>query len=374
MSSEVHPLRLVVKALILFILVNIVYGLVDPSLGGISAYNTLFPGRVRFPFGNASNPYTVTVDDLEVMTASHAISAPKKSNEYRVVVIGDSSVWGETSSVRETITEQWNKLDIQCNDQSIEFYNLGYPHPSVVKDMIILDKAMEYEPDLIIWFVTLNSIVPRRLNPFIAANSERTMQVFDEHDLSFSHEEELARRQTSFYDKTLIGRRSELARMLKLQVLGLVWTATGQDRGALLRKPDLDPDVKASYSYRGWESGVNLEKKMLFEILRAGQDIAESTPVLLINEPIYIATGQNKDIRYNIVYPRWAFDRYRVALSAAAQQENWNYLDLWDAVPARYFSDTGLHVSATGERMLIKKINPLLRTIACPSSEEKKTE
>jgi hypothetical protein len=105
---------------------------------------------------------------------------------------------------------------------------------------------------------------------------------------------------------------------------------------------------------------------MLFNALSAGLSMADPVPVLIVNEPIYIAAGRNSDIRYNDFYPRWAFDQYRERLTAKAEESQWNYLDLWDAVPASFFSDTSLHVSAAGERLLIQQIDPALQKIACP--------
>jgi hypothetical protein len=366
MKSEIHPFRVLAKALILFLLINIIYALVNPSLGGVSAYNHLIPGRVRFPFGSATDPYVVMVDDLDVMTASHIISAAKKPDEYRVVLIGDSSVWGEKISAHDSISEQWNSLKMECNGRQIKFYNLGYPHPSVIKDLIVLDKAREYDPDLIVWFVTLNTLMPRRLSPFIAANNEEAAKVLNTYKIPYSREDELALQTPSFLEKTLVGKRSELARSIKLQALGLLWMATNQDKRTSLAIPALPPDVDDDPRFRGLAPGANLGNKMVFNALEAGHDIAGSIPILIVNEPIYVASGQNSDIRYNDVYPRWAYDQYRQAMSAEAQKLQWNYLDLWNVVPAADFSDTSFHVSARGERDLIQNINPNLREIACP--------
>ena len=103
MKTEVHPLRLVIKALLLFVAVNIVYALVGPPVHELSAYNFLFPGRVRLPFGDFADPYVVMIDDVDAMFASHAISRKKDVTEYRVVLIGDSSVWGEGIPAGESI-------------------------------------------------------------------------------------------------------------------------------------------------------------------------------------------------------------------------------------------------------------------------------
>lgn len=366
MKSEVRPLWVLGKALLLFLVVNIVFAWINPSLGAVSAYNVILPGRVRFPFGGGEDPYFVMVDNLDVMTASHVISSPKAEDEYRVVIIGDSSVWGENSSARESISEQWNDLQLQCDGRQIKFYNLGYPHPSVIKDLIILDKAMEYQPDMVVWFVTLNTLIPRRLSPFLAENSQRATKVLETYDIPFSHEEALALERPSFYGRTLMGRRSDLARFMKLQALGLLWAATGKDQMESVETPSLSPDVKEDPRYRGREPGSDLRGMMLFSALSAGHEMAKSVPIVIVNEPIYVASGKNSDIRYNDAYPRWAYDQYRQALAEEAQHAGWNYLDLWNAVPVHLFSDTVLHVSSEGERVLIQQINPHVQKLACP--------
>jgi len=49
----------------------------------------------------------------------------------------------------------------------------------------------------------------------------------------------------------------------------------------------------------------------------------------------------------------------------AANNAGWDYLDLWDAVHPEYFLDTGLHLSAEGERLLIEQVTPVLEKTAC---------
>jgi len=366
MKTEIHPLRIVVKALSLFVIVNILYAVIDPPLYEISVYNTLFPGRVRMPFGDDGGPYAVMVDDVDVMFASHAISASKAPKEYRVALIGDSSIWGENLTAEVSLSEQWNKSNIQCGAWAIKVYNLGYPHPSVIKDLIVLDKAMEYDPDLIIWFVTLNTLIPRRLSPFLVANYERTTRVLDAYDIPFRHEDKLLANEPSFFDKTLIGERSHLARLIKLQTLGMIWTATDADTSTPIKGGStISPDVANNMRYRGINPNSSLKEKMLFNALAAGHDIAGSIPVLIVNEPMFIASGANSDVRYNDGYPRWAYDQYREAIAVASQNAQWKYLDLWDFIPPEYFPDSPLHLSVEGESLLIEQINPTLQTLAC---------
>ena len=365
MKSEINTVRILVKALCLFVAVNILYALIDPQVSNVSGYNVVFPGRTRLPFGISHDPYTVMVDDLDALFASHAISARKRAKEYRVALVGDSSVWGEDMGAYETISEQWNRLNVQCEGRTIKTYNLGYPHPSVIKDLVIMDKAVEFDLDLIIWFVTLNTLSSQRINPFLVANHERAANVLDTYDIPFTLSEALRKNESSFYEKTLIGERSILARQIKLQMLGIIWTATGADTNTLAEDDLPDLTVSEDPRYRGMQPSEDIRNILLSSALTAGYDIADPVPVLIVNEPIFIADEADVMVRYNAVYPRWAYDQYRDVIATQAYDAQWNYLDLWDVVPPEYFSDTGLHLSVDGERVLIQKINPTLQSIAC---------
>ena len=364
MKSKVNPFRVLIKALCLFVIINIVYGLVNPQDFIVSGYNVLFPGRTRLPFVGSGDPYSVAVDDLDTLFASHAISARKGAKEYRVVVIGDSSVWGEGLGAYEVMTEQWNKLNIRCGDKVIKSYDLGYPHPSAIKDLMILNKATEYEPDLIVWFVTLNTLMSQRINPFLVANHEQAVQVLDKYGIVLQGGEQLED-QPGFYEKTLISQRSNLARRIKLEMLGIIWSATHSDTDVLAENDRPDLSVSDDLHYRGLQPSDDISDMLLFNALAASSDMAGPVPVLIVNEPIFITSGKNSVVRYNAVYPRWVYDQYREYLAAQARHASWNYLDLWNAIPPTYFSDAGLHRSVEGERLLIQQINPALQAIGC---------
>lgn len=364
MISGISPLRVLVKALCLFVALNIVYAIVNPQGAKVSGYNVVFPGRTRLPFGIGGDPYTVTVDQVDAMFASHLIAAPKDPQEYRVALIGDSSIWGEELSAYEVISEQWNKTDSQCGDVTIKVYNLGYPHPSVLKDLVILDKAVEYDPDLIVWFVTLNSLVSQRINPFLVGNRERAAKILTTYEIGFQQSAKFER-ESNFYEKTLLGQRSNLARRIKLEMLGVVWSATGLDTNSLI--PDEPPNYEFSTDsrYRGLKPTDDVKPMLLLDALAAGDAIADPIDVLVVNEPIFVATQERSSVRYNTVYPRWVYDQYRQYMAAESQNAQWNYLDLWSAVPPQYFSDAGLHLTAEGERSLVQQINPAIQSIAC---------
>jgi hypothetical protein len=353
------------KALTLFVLLNVLYGVVQPRVADVSVYNRLIPGLERMPFGVSSDPYTLTVDNADAMFAAHAISAAKPADEFRVAVVGDSSVWGEGLSVNETLTGQWNRLGLVCGGRSMRFYNLGYPHPSILKDLIFMQETQTRQPDAVVWLITLNTLMNQsRLHPFIRENRVRALQIMDAYQIPFAPRAELEKFPPTFYDETLMGQREFLARWLRLQALGVVRSAAGTD---MVVEPgsfeSLPHDVKKNPNYRDLTPGTDLRPQLLLEALAAGYDLAGDVPLVLVNEPIFVANGQNSEIRYNDLYPRWAYDQYRELV--AAQAAAWNYLDLWNAVPPENFTDSPMHVNAQGERLLAETITPALLASAC---------
>ncbi len=73
MNATVRPLAVFFKALALFVLVNVLYGLVQPRVADVYAYNRFIPGLERMPFGVSTDPYTLTVDNADAMGGMQGI-------------------------------------------------------------------------------------------------------------------------------------------------------------------------------------------------------------------------------------------------------------------------------------------------------------
>jgi hypothetical protein len=87
--------------------------------------------------------------------------------------------------------------------------------------------------------------------------------------------------------------------------------------------------------------------------------------VLVVNEPMLISSGLNSGLRYNFFYPRWAYDQYRDLMTAHAGQGGWNYLDLWDLVPAGEFTNSAIHLTPAGEAMLARRVRQAILQQPC---------
>ena len=354
--------RILLKALLLFAVVNVAFAAVRPleALGRLSLYNTLFPGRARLPYGEVpAEDYNLTLNNLPAMLAAHELARPKAADEFRVLLIGDSGTWGWFLDNRDTLAGQLNALGMRSADgRRVVVYNLGYPVMSLTKDLLLLDLALEQDADLVLWPVTLQSFARGRQldHPLLQQNAGPVRDLIARYDLALDPFDSRFVIRTRL-DETLVARRRDLADLLRLQALGLAWAATGIDQAIPadipLRQSDLDAD-------ESWldvaEARPLTGDDLTFDVLRAGLARAGDVPVGLINEPIYVSDGANSDLRYNSFYPRWAYDDYRAQLAALAAAEGWRYLDLWDAIPPDAFTDTPVHLTPAGTRLLAEML------------------
>jgi hypothetical protein len=110
-------------------------------------------------------------------------------------------------------------------------------------------------------------------------------------------------------------------------------------------------------------------RSLAFDLIEAGHEIAGDVPLLQVNEPIFISDGQNSDLRYNLWYPRWAYDQYRGLYQSIADKHEWHYLDLWDRIEAAEFTDSPVHLTPAGSRQLAQELSQMIMSIANNSED-----
>jgi hypothetical protein len=364
--------RVIVKAAALFVLVNIGFAITDPvpTLGKISLYNTLVPGRARLPYGENDAAYNLSLNSIEAMLSSHEINR-MNPHAYNVWVFGDSSVWGILLDNPETLTGQINAANVQIDGRPVRAYNLAHPILSVTKDLMLIEQARALgQPDLIVWLLTLDSLPYRDqlAPPLVAQNPVRVRDLIRTSGLPLHpNNPQLADR--TFFDYTLVGQRRALADWLRLQMFGIAWANTGIDQVYGDYTPRAN-DFERDFSWNAYSSPSEIFPTVLaFEVLGAAHTAARGVPILLVNEPIFIADGANSDIRYNAWYPRWAYDQWRALLAQQAELHGWRLLDLWDAIPPREFTDSPVHLTPSGTRQLSVEITSAIMEYADSTGE-----
>lgn len=362
MMSDVKVWRMLLKTMILFALINfILTPLLMDEIEKVSLYNRVVPGRLRLPYGeDPSRSYNLSLFSLESAFKSHVVSDPSRTSDaYRVFVFGDSSLWGTLLRPEETLVGQLNALNLKTEKGSpMRFFNLGYPTLSLTKDLLLLEKGLEYDPDLIVWLVTLESFPHHKqlTSPLVSHNYRALRELILEYDLDLDPDHE-AFIKPSYWDSTLIGQRRNLADIFRLQVYGIMWGITRIDQHYPERyepaQRDLDPDP----SFYQWEEGEMETSDLAYSMIKKAGQVAEEVPILIVNEPILISRGANSDIRYNFYYPIWAYEQYRRDMQKLSSRLDWNYVDLWDLVPEEEFTNSAIHLTPRGESILAEEVS-----------------
>ena len=349
---DISIIRVIIKSISLFVLLNFLFILLkDIPYSSISLYNSVFPGRERLPFGETpSESFNLTMFSLDAMLSSHKISADKKTeDDYRIIIIGDSSIWGFLQKPENTLAGLLDKnIDFQCDGKNVEVFNLGYPSLSVLKDLVILDKVKSYHPDLVIWFITLESLVSEEQlkTPLIKNNSLILNKVINNYQLAYP------KANIDLLDYTIIGQKRNLADNIRLQLYGALWAGSGIDQAFPEEYTPAQSDFEPDYSYKNFENNKIQRDDLATNVILKTVSGFPELDFILINEPILISSGKNSDIRYNFYYPRWAYDDYRNIVKSVFEQSAIKYYDFWDLVPESEFTNSAIHLSTIGEEIL----------------------
>lgn len=362
MIQNINAGRIFIKGIVIFLLAEFVFLSFRPDISLLNVYGALGIKRQRFPTStHAPADAALDVGNLDAMFASHIVSQPKADNEFRVLLLGDSAMWGFLLQPEQALSGQINALNLTCGNKKVQVYNLSYPRSSATKDLMILDKAMKYKPDLIIWPVTLYTLMPKtRIDHWLIGQNPEELYSLDArfHFLPKNYPPE------SLSDK-ILGPQRELFRVLRYQLYSVVNLATGIDQ-IQTTYDNVPAELPSDLKFEGMNPPTVTPQQISIDEVQDFYLLAKNVPIILVNEPIQIVKDvPNSDIYYNFYYPRWVYDQYHQILGVAAAQNGWNYLDLWDKFTSDYYTNTPLHLNPEGERQLAEMLAPSIQK-ACP--------
>lgn len=360
--------RVLVKALLVAAVINVVLLAAGGNpVRGLVQLNTFdLVGRARprlaYPtdFQNGQLP-------VEALLRAHALSEPAAEGEYRVILLGDSAIAGWGVPDDETLAAELTDLGIRVGAGRVVAYNLAYPQPSAARDLIILDAALRYEPDLVVWFVTPASLnnAPDEAGQnrvFYTLNGGRLARLAEKHDdllggwmqanaAALRPDEPAWQPYTAIRDQDLLP--------VWLNSLFYPFVEPGlapSDRRVGLE--EVPPQARYTSEHPGYREMPN----DAWRFLEAGcrEALASGAEMLVVNQPIAIGKGSGSAVNYNLMYERALYDRYREALAWYADFHGLWYADLWDAIPSGRFTDTPTHMDALGYKMFAAEMQNVL--------------
>ncbi len=372
---DINPLRLVFKGLIMFLALNLGFAALDPQIGSWSIYNGLVPGRPRLPIEGTWNAHGFVVarqQEIGALFSAHTITSKESPTpRLQVILLGDSQTFGAWVPVGQTLGARLAAGDLRACGRAVEIENLSHLGPSALRDFLILNRALEYAPRAaVIWMLEPAAFLPLSASLVFKDSSGASQVALDAFGLS--KHVDAASAGTSLLARTIWSRRVELHTWFNLQMLGLYWAASGDDEWTRYNELadlrsfliPLQNNVSASRSWQEYESADWPKLAEWYGVLDAAHRMLGERPLLLVAQPTFIASGHNSDIRYNSLYPRWAYDGFLAELQAAAGRYGWAYLDLHTALPESEFVDVE-HLNSGGEVELARLLAPAIMQLIC---------
>ena len=359
-------LRVLAKALVLLLILNfacIAAGF-NPiaTLLKVNTWGLVGHGRARlaYPsdFQNGQLP-------AESLVAAHSLAyTPKADDEFRVVVLGESGIAGWGLHDNDTFTAQLTARSLKIGGKRIVAYNLAYPSPSAPRDVLILDAALHYQPDLVIWFLTPAALddAPAAIgtnSTLFELNRARLQSITTRFGLQNWFTTHLDP-EPDWHSWFAIQNQDALPVWLN----SLLYPFQTPSLGITDRHMGSEP-IPAIARYTVGREGFTVIPNDTWRFLDVGKTLAQEAGarLLVINEPMLIGHGENIDVNYNVEYERAFYDNIRQKLTDYALAHGFWFGDLWDAIPAAAFTDTPLHADASGYAVLVDRVAAIFKDL-----------
>ena len=313
---------------------------------------------------------------LELLFRQHEVCwrAPRVPDETRIFAIGNSTTFGFPLPYDQSAIGLVNQ-HLERRGIPAHVFNLGFAYTYQVKEALILSEVLAYEPDFIVYGVTLDDLIhiaPFRYRPLV--------EFFNSN--SFAVERLAANPPPTFeepFRRYLDAQADDVrpyAAWLGLRQAGTFIRVRARQTAKTLRKrlfpgvPDEKPeilDTKPDYrckpaarefnkTHENWQAWSMLD--YLAE-LRAETGIE----VLVVNWPV---AHEPQGRCYNVRYPAAAFADYVSWMEDKAESLKLPYLDIHDLLAPVDFVDS-VHPTASGQRKVAVELEAKLDELLAAS-------
>lgn len=341
--------RALIKGVALLLIFDALFIALRPfdALQPLSLYGSLLPYRTRIilPVGGDQSNQLMP---LETLLRAHEINRPKAQDEYRVIVLGDSGIngWGNDDS--HTVSGLLSASGYSIGSKRLKAYNLAFVGPSEMRDLVIADAALDYEPDMVIAFVDLpgfQNIYPHQL---IELNQARMVRLTARFGLTDINARTYTHADDTWWQQSIFVERGAIYRWLRFQSMSLQTYQTGAVKQIAPNEP-----IPAQPAMRADDPLFTPMPNPAWRSLIALRDLA-GLPTLIVNEPILIMPGST--VNYNALYGREVYDQYRSVLHTFCMSNKLWCLDIWNALSPNDFTDSPLHHTDSGNAVIAQAV------------------
>lgn len=298
----------------------------------------------------------------------------ERADEQRVFVVGNSGIFGFPHPVEKSVAGRLN-VRFAEREPPAHFFNLGMEYTFSLKEALILRRAAAYEPDLVIYGLTLddlNTLVPLLYAPsgrFMRTNARDvgTLAVQEPPGLA----DPFARYDDYLRKKAPPALWSELRSAGSfLRVAAKVHAQQLLARAGVLGDAEPLPPGRRTDDYDCAKIAETFERRFggwqEWNVVAYVDWIRQQTgsEVLIVNWPI---AREPRDRCYNARYTRASLLEFNRWLERETGRHGIPYVDLHDLLPAQSFLDS-IHPNINGQKKiadaLVAPVTALLRARA----------
>ena len=313
---------------------------------------------------------------LELLLRQHELCwrSPATAGELRVALFGSSAVYGFPNPVEQTLGERLNRHFAEAGVPA-RLYNLAFVNPSQVRDAVIIHQALPYEPDVIVYAMTLSEyqhIAPVPFKPVI--------QFFENNRASVANlaaesppglelpierwREAMERRATAPWPVDALREAGAFLRIAAAANAQWFVRQMHSDRPWVDSRQrthvtdydcaDIERNLKTNF--RNWQDWNVLAYLQYLHETRGIEVLIVSWPV--VREP-------HGDC-YNARFTTAAFEDYLAWVAQETKTRHLAYVDLHDLVPTDAFIDS-IHLAPDGHRRvadgIARALDPILTAL-----------
>lgn len=318
---------------------------------------------------------------LEITLRQHELCwrAPASPDELRVLLIGNSAIFGLPLPIEQTLGVHLNQRFARTGTAA-HLFNLGFVTPYQVRDALIINEALPYKPDVIVYPMTLGEF--RHLAPIIYPTTTR---FFDVNDAALKRaaadpptglEEPFATYLTVSDNRRNKRHATDHLRETGLYVRRLARAATEafafrvngplppfQSRARTRQKPyDCGETERVMKSYDNWKN---------WNVLAYLDDLQRTRGIrsLVVHWPVAHEPNGNC---YSERYTNALVDDFSAWIRTETERRQLAYVDLRDFLSPDAYIDS-LHVTPEGHRQIAERIGPALDQVLQAAAAQRRT-
>lgn len=305
---------------------------------------------------------------LELLFRQHEICwrSPRTSDELRIALIGNSAVYGLGVPATDTFSERLNR-QFEAHGTHARIFNLGFSSPYQVRDAVVIHEALRYEPDVLLYPLSLADFVHRApwgyglFKGFFDTNRYLVTEMSDAGPPGLAEPFETYREVYAKqpFEKSF-GPLRDVGMVLRIAARNHAETIAALVNSRPYHPPDPVPKPIRRWNCAGTvaQNAIEFRDWKRWNVLEYLESIqrTRNIDVLVVSWPV---SHEPVGDCYNVRYGNAILADFVAWLEPESRRRGLRFLDLHDRLPPQAFLDS-LHLAPGGHRFVANQLERAL--------------